>query len=192
MLPDYHQVFLKYNQQLKPLVSEIEGRLERFSIPLLLNLAGVYDYISIAAAEGQDNTACMEEANGLLDLCLAQSYMSLIFAIRKDTDLFEKKLGKKGLRKLDNGHFIGRYVELKNKRTDLLKKAKHLDEKLALPLFKEAYEVTTEMENMVNHEKANMSLIQSEASSWIATAVKWVLSIVISVLTGFWVKYYLG
>ena len=192
MLPDYHIVFRKYNEQLKPLISEIEGRLERFSQPLLLNLAGVYDYMSIAAAEGQDSKKCMEEADGLVDLCIAQSYMSLIYAIRKNTDAFEKSLGKKGLRKLDSGHFVGRYMELKKKRKELLKEAKDIDEREALPLFKNAYEVVTEMEDMVNREKANMSLIQTETSSWMATAVKWGFSVVISVAAGIAVKYYLG
>ena len=48
-----------------------------FGKPLLLNLAGVYDYMSIAAAEGQDSMKCMEEADGLVDLCIAQSYINL-------------------------------------------------------------------------------------------------------------------
>ena len=134
----------------------------------------------------------MREADSLVDLCLAQSYMSLIYAIKKNTDLFEKSLGKKGLRKLDNGHFIGKYAKLKNKRTELLEKAEFMDERLALSLFKEAYEVASEMEAMVNHEKANMTLIQTEGSSRTATAVKWGLSIVISVVAGIIVKYYLG
>ena len=148
--------------------------------------------MSIAAADEQDTTACMREADSLVDLCLAQSYMSLIYAIKKNTDLFEKSLGKKGLRKLDNGHFIGKYAKLKNKRTELLEKAEFMDERLALSLFKEAYEVASEMEAMVNHEKANMTLIQTEGSSRTATAVKWGLSIVISVVAGIIVKYYLG
>lgn len=192
MLPDYRIVFRKYNEQLKPLISEIEGRLERFSQPLLLNLAGVYDYMSIAAAEGQNCKERMEEANGLVDLCIAQSYMSLIYAIMKNTDAFEKSLGKKGLRKLNNGHFVGRYLGLKKKRKELLKEARDIDERKALPLFKDAYEVVTEMEDMVNSEKANMSLIQTETFSWMATAVKWGLSVVISVVAGIAVKYYLG
>ena len=192
MLPDYNPIFRKYNEQLKPLISEIEGREERFSQPLLLNLAGVYDYMSIAAAEGQDSKECLEKADELVDLCIAQSYMSLIYAIRKNTDAFEKSLGKKGLRRLDNGQFVGRYLELKMKRKELLKKARYIEERQALPLFKNAYEVVTEMEDMVNHGKANMSLIQTETSSWWATAVKWILSVIISVVAGVVVKYYLG
>ena len=192
MLPDYNPIFRKYNEQLKPLISEIEGREERFSQPLLLNLAGVYDYMSIAAAEGQDCMKCMEEADGLVDLCISQSYMSLVYSIRKNTDAFEGNLGKKGLRKLDNGHFVGKYLGLKKRRKELLKKAKDIDERQALPLFKEAYEVVTDMEKMVNHERANMRLIQTETSSWMATAVKWILSIAISVAAGVVVKYYFG
>lgn len=192
MLPDYNPIFRKYNEQLKPLISEIEGREERFSQPLLLNLAGVYDYMSIAAAEGQDCMKCMAEADGLVDLCISQSYMSLVYSIRKNTDAFEENLGKKGLRKLDNGHFVGKYLGLKKRRKELLKKAKDIDERQALPLFKEAYEVVTDMEKMVNHERANMRLIQTETSSWMATAVKWILSVAISVAAGVVVKYYFG
>lgn len=192
MLPDYNPIFRKYNEQLKPLISEIEGREERFSQPLLLNLAGVYDYMSIAAAEGQDCMKCMAEADGLVDLCISQSYMSLVYSIRKNTDAFEENLGKKGLRKLDNGHFVGTYLGLKKRRKELLKKAKDIDERQALPLFKEAYEVVTDMEKMVNHERANMRLIQTETSSWMATAVKWILSVAISVAAGVVVKYYFG
>lgn len=113
MLPDYQPIFLKYNNDLKPLVSEIEGRLERFSQPLLLNIASVYDYMSISAADGQDKYSCLAEADRYVDLCISQSYMCLIYAIKKNVDAFEKSLGKKGLRKLNSGHFIGRYTELK-------------------------------------------------------------------------------
>lgn len=192
MLPDYQPIFLKYNNDLKPLVSEIEGRLERFSQPLLLNIASVYDYMSISAADGQDKYSCLAEADRYVDLCISQSYMCLIYAIKKNVDAFEKCLGKKGLRKLNSGHFIGRYTELKKNYSKLIKKAEHMDERKALPLFKEAYEVLTEMEKMVNHEKPNMSLIQKESSSWISVAVKWALSIIISVSAGLAVKIYLG
>ena len=53
MLPDYQPIFQKYNNDLKPLISEIEGRVERFSQPLLLNIASVYDYMSISAASAK-------------------------------------------------------------------------------------------------------------------------------------------
>jgi len=192
MLPDYQPIFQKYNNDLKPLISEIEGRLERFSQPLLLNIASVYDYMSISAAEGQDKDLCLAEADGYVDLCISQSYMCLIYAIKKNVDAFEESLGKKGLRKLNSGHFIGRYTELKKNYSKLIKKAKHMDERKALPLFKEAYEIVTEMEEMVNREKPNMSLIQKESSSWISVIIKWVLSIIISVFAGLAVKIYLG
>lgn len=192
MLPDYQPIFQKYNNNLKPLISEIEGRLEHFSQPLLLNLASVYDFMSISAAEGQDKDLCLAEADGYVDLCISQSYMCLIYAIKKNVDAFEKSLGKKGLRKLNSGHFIGRYTELKKNYSKLIKEAKHTDERKALPLFKDAYEVVTEMEEMVNREKANMSLIQKESSSWISVSVKWALSIIISVSVGWAVKIYLG
>lgn len=192
MLPDYQPIFQKYNNDLKPLISEIEGRLERFSQPLLLNLASVYDYMSISAADDQDKDFCLAEADGYVDLCISQSYMCLIYAIKKDLDAFEKSLGKKGLRKLNSGHFIGKYTKLKKNYSKLKKKAKHMDERKALPLFKEAYDVVTEMERMMNREKANMSLIQKESSSWISVAVKWALSIMISVLVGLVVKMYFG
>ena len=191
MLPDYQRIFRKYNEQLKPLISEIEGRLEHFCPSLLLNLAAVFDYMSIAAVEGQDSPLLMKNADSYLDLCISQSYMTLIYAIKKNTDAFEKDLGKKGMSKLDNGRFIGHYTELKKRRNTLLKKAKNMKEEEALPIFKEIYEVVTKMEEMVNHEKSNISIIQSEVSSWASTCIKWGLSIAISVFVGGVVKYYL-
>ena len=122
--------------------------MERFSQPLLLNLASVYDYMSIAAADNKHAENCLKSSDDYLNLCLSQSYMSLIYAIMQNTDSFEKSLGKNGLRKLNNGHFIGKYEKLKKSRDSLLKKAKKMDETEALPLFKDAYEVATKMEKM--------------------------------------------
>lgn len=38
MTQDLKPIYLKYNKKLKPLISEIEGRLELFEEPLLTNL----------------------------------------------------------------------------------------------------------------------------------------------------------
>lgn len=190
MLPDYQELFCKYNHQLKPLISEIEGRLEYFSEPLLLNLAAVFDYLSIAAAEGQDVKVNIAEADGYIDRCLSQSYMYLIYSIKKSTDEFEKNIGKHGLKNLDSGRFVGKYMDLKNQRTDLLKQAKDMDDMKALPLYEKAYKIASEMEQMMNREKPNMSFVQSETTSWRVVAVKWLLSIGISVLAGYFVKCY--
>lgn len=189
MLPDYQELFRKYNHQLKPLISEIEGRLEHFSEPLLLNLAAVFDYLSIAAA-GQNEQANMAEADKYIDHCLSLSYMYLIYAIMKSTDEFEKNIGKRGLKKLDSGRFVGKYRNLKTQRTDLLKQARDMDEVEALPFFEKAYKIASEMEQMVNKEKPNMSFIQSEATSWWVVAIKWLLSIGISVLAGCLTNWY--
>lgn len=190
MLPDYQELFSKYNNKLKPLISEIEGRLEYFSEPLLLNLAAVFDYLSIAAAEGQDEEANIAEADGYIDRCLSQSYMYLIYSIKKSTDEFEKIIGKHGLKNLDRGRFVGRYMDLKNQRTVLLNKAKNMDDLKALPLYKEAYDIATEMEKMMNKEKPSMSFVLSKSTSWCVIAIKWLLSIGISVLAGYLVKLY--
>lgn len=192
MLPDYQTLFKKYNHQLKPLISEIEGRLEYFSEPLLLNLASVFDYLSIAAADGQDYQVNIAEADGYIDRSLSHSYMYLIYCIKQSTDEFEKNLGKRCLRKLDDGRFIGKYMALKKKMAKLLKKAKKLDELEARPLLEEVYKIASGMEKMMNQEKPNMSFVQSESTSWRVVAVKWLLSIGLSVLTGYLVKCYLG
>ena len=192
MLPDYSPVFLKYNEELKPLISEIEGRVERFSQPLLMNLASVFDYLSISAAEGQDSQKNLDEANKMLDLCISQSYMSLIYAIRNNTDAFEKSVGKAGMKKLDNGHFIGPYTNLRKQRNSLMSQAECQDEREAKPLFEQAYKVVTRMEAMVNKEKPNLSIVQSEKLSMIGTLLRWVLSIAISVLVGLLVNHFGG
>lgn len=191
MLPDFHALFHKYNEQLKPLISEIEGRLEYFSEPLLQNLASVFDYLSIAAAPGQDEKANIAKAEEYIDRCLAQSYMYLIYSIKQSTDKFEKNLGKRGLRKLDRGRFVGKYMNLKKERRRLLEAAGTKNEIDALPLLKEAHDKATEMESMVNMEEPSVSVALSESTSWWIVLLKWILSICISVVVAYLVNCYI-
>ena len=185
MLPDYYNLFQKYNEQLKPLISEIEGRLENFSEPLLKNLAAVFDYMSIAAAEGQDVEKNLKKADSLIDCSLSQSYMYLIYALKCDINKFEREVGRRCLKKLNNGLFVGPYNQLKKELKTLLKEAKKMNDEDALPILKDAYEAATKMEQMVNNELPNVSLVKSESLSFLSNVIRWVISIAISVLAGF-------
>lgn len=50
MNSDFSELYSRYNDVLKPLVSEIEGRLEQFEEPLLKNLFYFFDSLVLAAS----------------------------------------------------------------------------------------------------------------------------------------------
>lgn len=108
-------IYLRYNNELKPLIAEQELRMSAFEEPLLLNLSIMFDFLSQAQLDGGDRSVILEKMNSILSVCISQSYMYVGTAIKEDIKRFEKANSNKEIAKYNNGIFVGEYVELKKK-----------------------------------------------------------------------------
>lgn len=118
-------------------------------------------------------------------MCLVISYKCLIGSIKKNLKVFEKKIGKRGLKKLGNGHFIGQYKGLKDSIRSNLKIVRKADSVCDLPLLRIIYDDISKMEKMAIKEIPNINASKSESLSFWENMIRWILSIGISLVVGY-------
>lgn len=111
----YRTLYEKYNTILKPLISEQEGRLETFAVPLLESLSCMLDAVSLADACDNDvqKSKYVKVADEALNLSISYSYQYLIYALQKEIDTFEERAPKSVRNRIDGGKFVGPYESQK-------------------------------------------------------------------------------
>lgn len=188
-----NDLYERYNKILKPLISEIEGRLETFAQPLLHSLSSMLDAVALAeSSEGEERKEGLEVANEALDLSISLSYQYLIYALKGEIEIFEKRVPKDVMEKLGGGKFIGPYTALRGKSISLIEQCKRKDNDLeCLPLYKEAYESMSELEGMIYEHNTETLIADKERHSWcIKIAIK-IAGILISLGMGYLVSGFL-
>jgi hypothetical protein len=185
----YNDLYKRYNNVLKPLISEQEGRLETFAEPLLHSLSSMLDSVALADSyQGNEHDLRLNSANEALDLSISLSYQYLIFALKSEMEKFEDRVSKDAREKLGGGRFIGQYTELRRKSLSIIEKCKNKNNDLeSLPLYKEAYENMTELERLINEYNTEVIIAENEKRSWYCKIILKFLGIVISVGVGYFV-----
>lgn len=191
----YRTLYEKYNSVLKPLISEQEGRLETFAVPLLESLSCMLDAVSLADAcdDDEHKSEYVKVADEALDLSISYSYQYLIYALQKNIEAFEEKAPQSVRNRIYGGKFVGPYESLKNNIVELLKKCdQQNDDILSLPLYKKAYHQLIELEQLVNAHHTELIIAEEGKKSWMTAVLLKGLSISISVFVGFVVGKYLA
>lgn len=181
-----HEIYTRYNTELKPLIAEQETRMSAFEEPLLLNLSKMFDSLSLAqTGEGnvQDN---LKEMDNVLSTCISQSYMYIATAIKDDIKQFEKNNGGTIRIKLEKGTFSSAYENLKDEIRAIDRRCKknkndyisHLED------YKESYTKCLELERMIEEVNNTETLLHSSKGSWLWTLIGWCLSIFSSLWAG--------
>jgi hypothetical protein len=181
-----HEIYSRYNTELKPLIAEQETRMSAFEEPLLLNLSKMFDYLSLALTREGDEDIYLAEMNNVLTTCISQSYMYIAAAIKDDVKRFEKNNGGTIRIKLEKGKFASAYENLKNEIREIDKRCKrdkdnyvsHLDD------YMKSYQKCLKLEEMIEEVNNTETLLHSSKSSWLWTVFGWCLSIIISLLAG--------
>ena len=183
-------LYERYNNILKPLISEIEGRLETFALPLLHSLSSMLDAVALAeSSQDEERKAGLEMANEALDLSISLSYQYLIYALKEEIEKFEERVPKDVIEKLGGGIFIGPYKSLRKKSISLIEKCKHEDNDLkCLPLYKEAYENMSKLERMISEHNTEALIAKKEKRSWYVRGAIKITSILISLGVGYLVS----
>ena len=181
------ELYTKYNETLRPLVSEIEGRNEYFEEPLLINVASMFDYIALSAT---DEEGCLEKATHHLDLCISQSYQYLIKNLDEKMKAFEKRCNVSDRKLLDGGTFIGKYTSLKEDAKRCVRSGCQKTDIEALEDYATAYNLYAKIEKLIDRELPVQIMHNTRRSSCVSTVLGWGGSIFISVVVGKLVDIY--
>ena len=177
-------IYKKYNAKLRPLISEVEGRIEYFEEPLLENIVSEFDSIALSyLCEKPSEKLChLEQADKYLDISVSQSYQYIIKHLDEKRKVFEKRRKISDYIMIENGRFYNDYIRLKEVAIDNVRKGRKKDDFIALPDYKASYEAYTQIENLIS---SNMLLnIIPKKHTFFYMLCSWIVSILISVLIG--------
>lgn len=186
-------IYTKYNESLKSLVSEIEGRLERFEEPLLENLMAQFDYVvlSLTEEDTEKKELYLSQANAYLDIAISNSYQYLIYALLQKIKVFKKRYGgKETIENLSDGGHAGNFLSSEKTMKDEIRKGRQLNEIEAIEHYRNAYNACIEQEKII--EKLPLAKLTSSKGSIGWTIIGMILSIVISIFAGIIVELYLS
>ena len=175
------ELYNRYNDTLRPLVSEIEGRNESFEEPLLINVASMFDFIAISKVYDKD---CLEKASFHLNLCISQSYQYLIKNLDEKMNAFEKRCNVSDRNILDEGKFIGEYISLKKDAQECVRRGRKKEDIDALDDYATAYNLYSKIEKLIDRELPVQIMHNTRKNSRTSTIFGWGLSILISVIIG--------
>lgn len=155
----------RYNGELRPLVAEVEGRLEKFEEPLLQNIYKFFNSI----VEGDNNAA-----KDAMNLCVMQSYKYLSYALFPQIIKFKKCYSSNQLQPLLQGSFVGQFLaKIKQAKTAL----KSADYKLS-------YQELSDAEILIISASPELIGSISKTKEFYVSAVKWIASVAISIIVG--------
>ena len=197
----FEALFRKYNEQLKPLVAQIEGHYEKFETPLLENLMVYWECIVQLHQTGlEQGKTLFQKADEKLDESISQSYVYMVGAYQDEVKSFEKHTSKSMRLLFANGDFIGDYNKLKKITCDNVKLTKKTRQRIWFlkhgnPDFvrsyqwnEAAYNAYRELSEKISGQNTTALLHQSLTPSIIWSAVGWIVGVAISVLFGVYVK----
>lgn len=197
----FEALFDKYNEQLKPLVAQIEGRYEKFEAPLLENLMDYWECIVQLHQPGheQDDTL-LQKADEKLSESISQSFVYMIGAYQDEVMGFEKHTSKRMRLLFEGGAFLGDYNKLKKTASDNIKCAKKTRRrkwylKHGEPDFvrsyqwnEAAYNAYRELSERIIGQNTTALLHKSLTPSTVWSAIGWIIGVGISVAAGIYVK----
>lgn len=138
-------LYVSYNTVIKPLIAELEARLEHFPLPLFNEIRALHDHIARCFAEGTTERQIEEETNKAQRhqvRIMLDCYKYLNLAIHESLESFEHQTRNVDLTVLNNGAFYPEYKLLKAESVRLVRAAKRLeaiDTAAALEKYQEAF-----------------------------------------------------
>ncbi len=181
-------IYKRYNDVLKPLVAEQEAKMQAFEEPLLLNLSLMFDYLSLAQSQNEEDqiNLLLNKMNDMLDICISQSYMYIATAIKENIKQFDRHNNRRVQEGLRGGSFIGEYDKLKTEIREIDNRCKeNKDDYLAhLNDYKASYEMCKEAERLIDSVNNTETLTQATKKSLFWKIFGFVVSIIGSALVG--------
>lgn len=181
---DYTTLYDKYNSELRPLISEFEGREEQFEEPILKSMAYVVDELSLLVQKEDPNeqNIHLKTAQQHLEEAVVNSYKFLVYSHHRRLKKFRKRFSRHQMELFKSGTFIGRFSADSNKAKKHTRRAKK--QKVLLEAkddFKQAYELYSSIDHEATEFELEGAGLQSRTAGTIWTIVKMVLSVAASV-----------
>lgn len=181
---DYTPIYDRYNGELRPLISEFEGREEQFEEPILKNMAYVVDELSLCV-QSEDPVEQMNHfktAKQNLEEAVTNTYKYLVVSHHKQLKKFKRRFSKQQMQHYNNGKFIGKFTADSKKAIEC---TRHARKQIALldaeDDFKKAYTLYSNIEHEISDFEAEGAVLEPLAKSVFWTAVKMVLSVAVSI-----------
>jgi hypothetical protein len=179
------ELYNKYNKELRPLISEVEGRIEYFEEPLLENIASEFDALALSTSCSEEfKLLYIEQADKFLDISISQSYQYIIKYLDEKMCAFEKRCDISKCTIIDNGKFYNNYVNFKNRAVEYVRKGRKKDDFIALGDYKIAYDEYSKIEELIDSNLPLQVIMTTKKTSIFSNILLWFLSIIISVIIG--------
>lgn len=178
---DFISVYDRYNNELRPLVSEIEGRLTMFEEPLLLDV-----YNQFSGIANDDVHSCMH----YMDCSIVHAYEYLIYYLQKNNQDFKKKYSMKTLNGLLSGRFIGKYISNTGESNRLIRSVRcnnNVSDKMRD--YKKAYVLLSENESLIYQAMPELAGSTSVEKDRRLVILRHIVSIFVSIIVGVCFSY---
>ena len=185
---DYTPIYNRYNGELRPLISEFEGREEQFEEPILENMAYLVDELSLCVQSEDlaDQKNHFKTAQQNLEEAVTNTYKYLVVSHHKQLIKFKRRFSKHQLESYNNGKFIGKFNADTEKAIGCTRQArKQINLLDAKDDFKQAYELYSNIEHDISDFESEGAALKSHAKGVFWTIVKMVLSVAGSVVVAY-------
>ena len=149
------ELYRDYNVVIKPLIAEVEARIEQFPLPLFNEIRALHDHIARCYSDditSEQIAMETEKAQRHVIRIMLDCYKCLNLTLHDSLLLFERQTKHVDLTVLKDGTFYPAYKSLRVRAIQTIRKAKTLesvDTDSALDAYQESYNLYTELEMLI-------------------------------------------
>ncbi|MCW3784948.1 hypothetical protein [Plebeiibacterium sediminum] len=189
------EAYQSYNNVVKPLIADIEVRLQQFPTPIINEIRAFNDHIARCYLDDADEESIrgdIKKADGHIQRIMLDCYKYLVMALSDFVEKFEKQTRNVDLTKIDNGEFYIKYRNTKKKAIDFARQAKKIEssnKEQAFNDFQNSYTEYAKLESII--EKSLTHINWARKGFWLFgsfKAIAWILSVVIASLLSIFVS----
>lgn len=141
-----------YNEEVKPLVAEIEARFEEFPEPLLAEMFFFNDYMAQGYREPvteEQFEESIKSAFAHLEKVKLYLYIYLNAALVQVIELFEEQTRNVDMKDINDGEFLKEYSEMKKEAENKLKHAQEREEWLSVEVEVRSGKINPALQNEI-------------------------------------------
>lgn len=180
-------LYESYNTVIRPLISEIEAREEKFPAPLFNEIRAFNDHVARCHLQKVSKEKIEEElqkAESHITRITLDCFKYLDVFLHEKIRSFEKKSRNIDLTVLDNGQFFPAFCKLKKDAVISVRQAKKMesfDILKSLKLYQTAYNHYCDLENEIDEKTAEINWLKVRFSVYrFFKLILWILAAILS------------
>ncbi len=184
----FKNIYDTYNGTIKDLLADIESRYQKFPVPIYNEIRAVFDHVARCYDNSFSENAINHEvslAEGHIRRIIFECYKYLYVYQNKYFQKFERKTNNVDLRSIDDRKFYDEYSKLRKGARISVKKAKKIESKdpqEAFTLFKEAYDMAVDLEDLI--DKYSTQIWQAKTKHFLSVVIRVIIWLLVAVLAG--------